>query len=153
MLNLQSAATQYGVPAAGVAVAEYTIGGIDLITAGAIVVGLAAGAVLRNSRYVTADAGWKAIRKDLVISMMSGMANFIIAGIAVALGTLAVPGFPVLAAAGVGLFFGYQGPDAINWFNERFFSYRPHKSREPTYGAKPPEPPDDLEDLARKLDE
>ena len=150
-MSLGSAAVKNAAPVAGVAVADWTIGGIDLHIAGAIIVGLAAGAVLRNSHYVSADAGWKVIRKDLLVSMMSGLANFIIAGIVVALGTLAIPGFPVLAAAGVGLFFGHQGPDAIKWFNSKFFGG--HQYREPTYGKRPDELPEDMKKLTERFDD
>ena len=149
--NALASSGKYSVPAAGVAVADLTIEGFDLVTAGAVVVGLIAGAILRSSRHVSENAGWAVIRKDWLISIMSGLANFILASITVATGKLAIPDFPVLAAAGVGLFFGHQGPDAVNWFNRRFFQHEPAK---PTYAAPPPtDTPPDLERLARKLDE
>ena len=149
--NAGAAGVKYAGPMLGVIAADFTIGGIDLELGGAIIVGLFAGAVLRNSRQVADDAGWKAIRKDLLLSVMSGMANFIIAAVVVASGTLAVPGFPVLAAAGVGLFFGHQGPDAINWFNRKFLGK--DEPSEPRYAADPKRITKSMRDLVEKFDD
>lgn len=109
---------------AGVVVADMTVGGIDLQIAGAIVVGLFAGAVLRPSRYIGKPNSMRSMTRDFLGSAMALLANFIIAAVMVALGTLAIPEFPAVAAAGIGLFMGYKGPDGINHFNERFMGQK-----------------------------
>ena len=145
------ASAKYAPPAAATAALEWTVGGVDLVLAGAIVVGLVAGAVLRSSHQVQQSASRGEIFRDLTVSAMSGLANFILAAITVAAGTLAIPNLPELAASGVGLFYGYKGPDGIRWFNEKYFNDRPKS--EPRWAERPPSAPQDMDETARKLDE
>ncbi|QQN73884.1 hypothetical protein [Croceicoccus sp. YJ47] len=150
--SVASSSAKYALTAAGVAVADWTIGGVDLVVAGGIVIGLIAGAVGKSARHVEHEAGWSAIKKDLLVSMMSGMANFIIAAIVVAGGTMIVPGFPFYAAMGVGLFFGYKGQDGMRWFNAKFFNDPP--ADPPRYAGPPSaDTPIAMTRLAEKIDE
>jgi hypothetical protein len=106
-------------------ISELTFGGINLVIIGGILIGLIAGAVLRSAKHINPNAeiplSWSPIARDLLISSMSGMSNFIIAGVVVAGGTLVLPDFPVLGAAAVGMFVGFKGPDGIQWFSNKYF--------------------------------
>ena len=56
------------------------------------------------------------MQRDLRVSSLSALANFIITGIMVAGGWLVVPGFPEFAATGVGLVVGFRGNDNVPEF-------------------------------------
>lgn len=109
-LKLASAAT------GATLVTDLTFGGLNLLMASSIMVGLFAGAVLRSGDRIDANASRADIRRDLRVSATALLANFIISAIVVSLGTLALPVVPPLAAAGTGLFFGYMGRTSIQWF-------------------------------------
>ena len=146
-----ASAGKYGAPAVAVGLAELAIGGFDLVLQGGIIIGLMAGAVLRSARYV--DDGLIAVRKDWILSGMSGLANFILANIALKLGALVIAGADTdtIAGAGIGLWFGYQGQSGIRWLERKFFGG--------SEGAQmiTPKPPEDtpqaMKDAIRKLDE
>ena len=110
---VSSGGGKYAAPAAGLVLADVTVGGVDLETYGAILIGLVAGGVLRSARLIETGAGSAPILRDLAVSGASGLANFIVSAILVASATSAMPGFPSLAAAGVGLLVGFKGKDGI----------------------------------------
>ena len=123
MLALQAATSgggKYAAPAAGLLLADATIGGVDLETYGAILIGLVAGGVLRSARLIESEAGRASILRDLAVSGASGLANFIVSAILVATAEFAMPHFPALAAAGVGLIVGFKGKDGIQHLREQW---------------------------------
>ena len=130
--------------AAGIVLANFSVGGMDMEIAGAILVGLIAGAVLRPSRYIGKPNSMRSMTRDFLGSGMALLANFIISAVMVALGTLVVPGFPAIAAAGVGLFMGYKGPDGINYFNEKYMGAKPGEPH--LLVPREPEAPNDMRD-------
>lgn len=111
---------KYAMPAGGVVLADVTVGGVDLETYGAILIGLVAGGVLRWARLIEDEAGRARIVRDALVSIASGMANFIVSAILVASATYMMPGFPSLAAAGVGLLVGFKGKDGIQFLREQW---------------------------------
>ena len=134
---------------------QVTIGGISLELVGAIVIGLIAGAVIRVSLLVQMDAGKARIQRDLRVSSLAALANFIIAGIAVAVGSLVVPGFPELAAAGVGLVVGFRGNDNVPDFARKWMKVDVDDVRKGLWDvtAPPRDLPEDLEQLTKRLDD
>ena len=117
---LTSGGGKYAAPAAGIVLADVTVGGVDLETYGAILIGLVAGGVLRSARLIESEAGRASILRDLAVSGASGLANFIVSAILVASATFAMPAFPSLAAAGVGLLVGFKGKDGIKHLREHW---------------------------------
>ncbi|KLE32465.1 hypothetical protein [Aurantiacibacter luteus] len=115
---LTSGGGKYAVPAGGLMLADVTIGGVDIETYGAILIGLVAGGVLRSAGLIEAEADSRRIRRDMLVSLASGLANFIVSAILVASATYMMPGFPSLAAAGVGLLVGFKGKDGIQHLRE-----------------------------------
>ena len=151
-----NSAAKYAAPGGILAIlSQISIGGISLQLVGAIVVGLIGGAVIRVSVLVQMEATKDRIQRDLRVSMLAAVANFIIAGIMVAAGSLVVPGFPELAAAGIGLVVGFRGNDNLPDFARKWAKIDVGDIRKGLYRAAPPpqDTPEDLEKLARKLDE
>jgi hypothetical protein len=134
---------------------QMTIGGISLELVGAIVIGLIAGAVIRVSLLVQMGAGKARIQRDLRVSSLAALANFIIAGILVAVGSLAVPGFPELAAAGVGLVVGFRGNDNVPDFARKWMKVDVEDVRKGLWDvtAPPRDMPEDLDKLTKRLDD
>ena len=153
---LVETAGKSAVPAGAFAfLTEIHIAGINLELVGAIAIGLVAGAIIRSSIFVSQEATFARIRRDLLVSLLAGLGNFIIAAILVALTTLAVPGFPTLAAAGVGMVVGFRGNDNVAWFAKKYVKLDVEDVRTGLYRASRPdaETPEDMRELARRLDE
>ena len=134
---------------------EMQIGGINMELVGAIVIGLIGGAVMRSSVFFSQEATGLRIRRDLAVSALAGLGNFIISAILVAIGSLAVPGFPSLAAAGVAMVIGFRGNDNVAWFARKYMELDIGSIGEGLYRASPPDrnTPEELDQLAHKLDE
>lgn len=132
-------------------VTDLTFGGVNLLTAVSITVGLVAGIALRSAARIDAKASREDIRRDQWVSVTAFLANFIITAIVVSIGTLALPVVPPLAAAGTGLFFGYMGRTSIEWFRTNVLRMKddvpPVKMMEP---VREPDPA--MERSLRKLD-
>lgn len=154
LANAVSSGAKYATPAGGLVLADLTVGGINLETYGGIVIGLIAGAILKSSRFVDEQATWGVIRRDLLVSALSGLANFIVAAILVASAQWAMPGFPTLAAAGVGLLVGFKGRDGVTMLREMW--RLPEETRADRFRREMPraqrEVPDDMLNLADRLD-
>ena len=133
---------------------QATLGGISLPLLGAIVIGLVAGAMIRVSVLAQMNAGKARIQRDLRVSSLSALANFIIAGIMVAAGSLVVPGFPEFAAAGVGLVVGFRGNDNVPEFARKWMKVDVEDVRKGLYQASAPDAdtPDDIKQLAKEFD-
>ncbi|WP_375290420.1 hypothetical protein [Qipengyuania sp.] len=151
-----NSAGKYAAPGGILALlSQISIGGISLELVGAIVIGLIGGAVIRVSVLVQMEATRDRIQRDIRVSSLAALANFIIAGIMVAGGSLVVPGFPELAAAGIGLVVGFRGNDNLPDFARKWAKIDVGEIRKGLYRADPPprDTPEELEQLARKLDD
>ena len=151
-----NSAGKYAAPGGIIALlSQVTVGGISLELVGAIVIGLIAGAVIRVSLLVQMGAGKARIQRDLRVSSLAALANFIIAGIAVAVGSLAVPGFPELAAAGVGLVVGFRGNDNVPDFARKWMKVDVEDVRKGLWDVTSPprDLPEDLDQLTKRFDD
>ena len=151
-----NSAGKYAAPCGFIALlSQVTVGGISLELVGAIVIGLIAGAVIRVSLLVQMGAGKARIHRDLRVSSLAALANFIIAGIAVAVGSLVVPGFPDLAAAGVGLVVGFRGNDNVPDFARKWMKVDVEDVRKGLWDvtAPPRDVPEDLDQLTKRFDD
>lgn len=102
----------------------------DPIMALALVVGLIAGVLWRAGDARKRGDTWDGIRNDLVVSILIGGANLIIAAIVVQL-----MGVPPLYAIGVAMIVAGKGPDAMLWFERRFMGGE---------APRQPQPPSDV---------
>lgn len=137
-------------PAVALSFPERIFSEFDPLMALALVVGLTAGVLWRAGVARKRGETWDGIRNDLVVSVLIGGANLIIAAIVVQL-----MGVPPLYAIGVAMVVAGKGPDAMAWFERRFIG-----SDVP--GPRLPEPPGDvgvprlpnpeIDDLLRRLD-
>lgn len=147
---------KYAAPGGVLAIlSQITIGGISLELVGAIVIGLIGGAVIRVSVLVQMQATRDRIQRDLRVSSLAALSNFIIAGITVAVGSLVVPGFPELAAAGVGLVVGFRGNDNLPDFARKWMKVDVDDVRKGLWDRTglPRDTPEEMETLIRKLDD
>ena len=116
-------AAKYALPLAGaVALSELDwLSTVDWSLAGAILIGLIGGAWLRASTFIDGEPPWTRIARDLLRSSMSGIANFIIAAVAVTTTDFifgaATRGnqLPEVLAAGMGVIAGFRGNENVRW--------------------------------------
>ena len=134
---------------------EVHIGGINMELVGAIVIGLIGGAIMRSSVFFSQEADGLRIRRDLAVSALAGLGNFIIAAILVALGSLMVPNLPSLAAAGVAMVIGFRGNDNVAWFAAKYMKLDVGDIGKGLYRASQPDrdTPEELKNLAKRLDD
>lgn len=120
----QSAA-KYIIPAALIfSLSDLGLQVSDVINAGAILIGLAGGAMVRASFFAKHVDALRRIRADLLVSGMSAIANFIIASVIVGssdflLTAWAGKDIPTEVAAGVGTIVGFMGNDNVGWFAKK----------------------------------
>ena len=81
----------------------------------ALLVGLLAGVLWRAGDARQKGETWDAIRDDLTVSSLIGLANLIIAATVVS-----IAGVPPLYAIGIAMVVAGKGPDAMAWFERRF---------------------------------
>lgn len=91
----------------------------DPVTALAILVGLLAGVVWRAGDLRNKGETWDKVRNDFVTSCLIGLGNFIIAAIVVD-----IVGVPPLYAIGIAMVVAAKGPDAMQWFADRYMPGR-----------------------------
>jgi hypothetical protein len=150
---------KYAAPAGIFALfSELTVGGIDIAMVGAIVIGLASGAMIRLSFFIREPDAKQRIRSDIMVSFLSAMANLIIAGIMVAAGTLAMPDLPLWGAAGVGMVVGFRGNDNVPAFARKWMNLEVEKPNAETmrkglYDATDRPKDGAMDDLIRRIDD
>jgi hypothetical protein len=138
-----------GPPAVALSFPDRIFAEFDPITALALVVGLTAGVLWRAGDARKRGDTWDGIRNDLVVSVLIGGANLIIAAIVVQL-----MGVPPLYAIGVAMIVAGKGPDAMAWFERRFIGVSSAPvSQETTDVGIPRSPNPELDELARRLDD
>jgi hypothetical protein len=113
--NLAAASVKYAPTAAIAGVLDRMTQTFDPFILCAILIGLVAGATWRAGDARKKGETWDEIRDDLLISLMTGLANFIIAVI-----VSAVSGGGPIAALGLAMVIGAKGTDAMSWFADRF---------------------------------
>lgn len=155
------ASVKYAAPASVFAfLAELHFGGIDIVTVGSIVIGLVAGAVARASVYVQAGADTSRVGRDLLVSGLAILVNFIIAGSVVGMGDLLLlslveKGMPEFAAAAVGAVIGFRGNENVPWFARRYMNIDIADLRSGLHDAQKldKEIPEDMARQIKALDE
>ncbi len=113
--NAGATVAKIGPPAVALTFPERIFSQFDPVMALALVVGLVAGVLWRAGDARKRGETWNGIRNDLVVSVLIGGANLIIAAIVVQ-----IAGVPPLYAIGVAMIVAGKGPDAMAWFERRF---------------------------------
>lgn len=161
-----NAAAKYAAPSGLLAwMADVHLFGVDIELAGAITIGLIAGAVIKASLFYQADAGWVRARRDLVVSGMAGMANFLIAAVVVFVGDFMLLAavertMPDLIGGAVGMVVGFRGNDNVRWFAKKYLGidvqadeYRAPPALKEAYEERADRPvPKDMAEMAREID-
>lgn len=122
--KLTSTAVKTMPGAAAVSLPSQLVDSFDPLTALAIALGLVAGAMWRAGDQRGKGETWDKIRNDLLVSALTGMANFIVSAIAVN-----IAGVPPLYALGIATVVAAKGPDALVWFRQKFFGDGPPLDR------------------------
>lgn len=142
--------TKYGPATVALSFPEKLLSHFDPVMALALLVGLFAGMVWRAGDQRAKGETWSVVRDDFLVSCLIGLANLVAAAIVVD-----TVGVPPLYAIGIAMVIAAKGTDAMAWFADRFMPGRSPRLPSTTQrgDGTPAVPNDDLEGLARKLDD